>query len=414
VNRRLAAAGGVSAQFSQAVASFVLTVAGVRFLPVSEFGVLALLLGSLVLATALMTGFVGDSLTVLDRRSPPIRAALEFWCLAIAGGLVIVGTALTLAPGLLDGGQALLFGLALAAFTLEDTARRLLMANLRFWSVVTVDLSALAVSTGFLVAMHVRRGHLELVDFLVALALGQLVATVVGVALLPAVERRLVRWRQPALATVGRFGGWRALQQVIRPGGLTIMRLIVVAAAGRAALGQLEAARVYMSPALLVVQGMGGFLLATYAADRHLSRAEAVRATDRTVGLLVASSLGLGVLAVVLVPELGPLVAGTQVHIDPVAVAGWATFTMAAAATMPYASLGAVRGRQSLVVGLRLVDTGASLAFVVVLLSVLALPPALAPFGLALGGFIGAALQRWVALAEHRVVPVPAGVDVSY
>jgi hypothetical protein len=403
VKHRSSAAGAVCSQFSQAGASLVLSVAGVRYLTTASWGVLSLLLGSLVLATALMTGFVGDSLTVLDRADRSVRTALQIWCVVIMSGLLVVGAFATAVPGLLDRTEAVMFGLALAAFTMEDCARRLLMANLRFWSVVAVDLFALSVSVVVLVTEHAQHGRIVLSDFLLAVVLGQVLATGLGIVLLPSTERWLAAARTPAMMAVARFGGWRALQQGLRPTALTVTRLMVVAAASRAALGELEAARVYMSPTLLVVQGFGSYLLVSYAADRHLGRREAVRAADWATAILTGSSVVLGVVAVLALPLLGGVLTGGATHVDVVAAAGWALFAASAAATMPYTSLAAVRGRQPIVVGLRVVDTVASLVFVAVLLFVVRSSPSITPYGLALGAFVGAGLQRWIGLAPQRV-----------
>lgn len=404
--RRQQAAGAVTAQFSQAAVSFLLTVVGLRSLPATEFGVFSLLIGTLVLATALMTGFVGDSLTVLDRHDRRIRAGIELWCLLIGAGLLVVGAVATSVTGLLSLGDALLFGLALTAFTVEDTARRLLMANLRFWSVVVTDLVYLVGASAVLLVLWKGTGRITLGDLLLALVLSQVAATVVGVALAPRGERYLVGLREPALAAVARFGGWRALQQGLRPGTLTVMRIVVLAVAGDAALGRLEAARVYMSPALLLVQGFGGFLLATYSADRHLPLPRAIRAATRTVWLLVGTSLVLGVIAYLLLPVAGDWLTGGAFEIPPAAVLSWAAFAAAVAATMPYASLGAVRGRQVVVVGLRVVDSLLCILFVVLALQVAGVSYVYAPLAVAAGATIGAILQRTVGLGRRAILPV--------
>jgi hypothetical protein len=69
----------VTAQFSQAFGSLVLQVLAARSLGLPAFGVFALLIGSLVLATGLMTGVVGDSLTSGPSR-PAVRAGRQVWC----------------------------------------------------------------------------------------------------------------------------------------------------------------------------------------------------------------------------------------------------------------------------------------------------------------------------------------------
>ena len=393
------ALGAIAAQFSQALGSFLFQLLAARNLSLEAFGVFALLLSGIVLATGIMTGFVGDSLTVLDRGDGGIRAGLQVWCLTIAAITLVCGAVVGLRSGAIGTTAALLFGAALAAWVIEDTVRRLLMANLRFWSVVAVDLSHLAVAVAVLGAAAVLHGRLVLEDFLLALILGQLSAIVVGLGLAPATERRLASWRSPALGAVARFGFWRGTQQGIRPATLTVARLLVVVVAGKAAVGQLEAARVYMAPALLVVQGVGSFLLASYAASRQESIRRAVRRADKAAIVLVGASLAIGAVATLSVRWAGSLITGDAYDIDPVAVAGWATFSASVAAVMPYASLAAVRGRQILVVLLRLADAALSIGTVAVALWALDLDPAVTPFGIAAGAFAGALLQRRAALS---------------
>lgn len=401
---RRSATGAVTAQFSQAAASFLLSVAGLRTLSTADFGVLALLLGVMVVATALMTGFVGDSLTILNRQDDRVRAALELWGAFIAVLLVVFGIIFGKVTGLLSLTDAGLFGLALAAFTIEDCARRLLMASLRFWSVVVTDLSYFGVLVAVLLVARTTQGHLVLADFLVALVIGQALATVVGVVLLPGAERRIVGWAQPALRTVAAFGAWRALQQSLRPGLLTLVRLLVVLVAGRTALGHLEAARVYMSPGLLLAQGAGGFLLASYAADRHLHRRAAVKGADRTALTLVGISAALSLVLVLCLPALGDLVSGDETSIAVLATVAWGFYAAGAATGMPYTSLASVRSPQRTVVGLRVVDVIISLSLAAVVLGLFHATPSVVPFAMGVGIFIGAGLQRWVALSDGRVI----------
>jgi O-antigen/teichoic acid export membrane protein len=402
--------GAVVSQFSQAAASLLLTVAGVRALSISTFGVLSFLLGTLVFATAIMTGFVGDSLTVLDRHDRSVRAGLQAWSTIIACGLLVAGASLSYVTGLLEPADALLYGLALVAFTVEDTARRLLMATLRFWSVVVTDMCYLFAALAVLLAARATSGGLALHNFLWALVVGQVLATLVAVSLAPKSERWLAPWRNPAIRHVAAFGGWRALQQCLRPGALTVVRLMVIGAVSTAALGDLEAARVYMSPALLVANGVGGYLLATYSRQRHLSRRQSLRVANIAAASLTTTTVLLCALSILLIPYLGPLMTGGSTQISVVAVISWALLSASIALGMPYASLGAVRGRPSLVVGLRIVDTALSVTFVAVLLYVVEGAAALVPAAMAVAGFIGAGLLRWVGLASNRWLPERASV----
>jgi O-antigen/teichoic acid export membrane protein len=394
VRRSSQALGAVATQFSQAVGSFLVQLTAARTLGLHEFGVFALLIGAIVIATGLMTGFVGDSLTVLDRADPRIRSALQIWCLEIALFTLVVGAVVAELAGAGSRPLALLFGLTMALWVLKDTASRLLMATMRFWSVVAVDLVHASTALAWLWFAYARNGELTLYDFMLALLIGQSVALVVGLVCAPREERRVASWRGAALSTVARFGVWRGLQQGIRPSTLTAARALVAIAAGSAAVGQLEAARVYMAPALLFVQGIGSFLLVVYAADRDTSTAQALRKADRAVLALLGASLVMGVAATALVGRFGRLVSGADYDIDPLATAGWAAFAASVAAGMPYASLAAVRGRQAWVMLLRLVDALLSVGAVAGALWLLGGLPATVPFAVAGGAFLGAVFQR--------------------
>ena len=97
-----------------------------------------------------------------------------------------------------------------------------------------------------------------------------------------------------AIGAVSAYGSWRAAQQFIRPGMLTAVRFIVVAVAGLAATGALEAARIYTAPMLLVVSGASSFLFASYASSTGSqspaqSRRAARRADRGVLGLFGAT-----------------------------------------------------------------------------------------------------------------------------
>src|SRR5690554_5775061 len=138
LSRTWDALGGIAAQGSQAGASFVLQILAVRLLGLEGLGVFAALYGIVIVATGVATGFVGDSLTVLDRSVTAVRAGLQTWWAGLSAGLGLIVAAGAWATGMVEGRTALAFGLATTLFLLEDALRRLLMATLRFWSLVLV------------------------------------------------------------------------------------------------------------------------------------------------------------------------------------------------------------------------------------------------------------------------------------
>ena len=133
---------------------------------------------------------------------------------------------------------------------------------------------------------------------MLALLVGQSVAIVVAVALLPAAERWLAPLVAGRVGAVAGYGSWRAAQQFLRPGMLTAMRLLVVGVAGLATMGALEAARIYTAPMLLVVSGAARSCSPpTPPATARQSRA-LLRRADRGVLGLFGGTVAMSVVAV--------------------------------------------------------------------------------------------------------------------
>jgi O-antigen/teichoic acid export membrane protein len=380
IRSRWSVAGAVSAQFSQAFGSFLLQILAARLLGKEGLAVFAVLFGLIVVGTAIVSGFVGDSLTVLDRMNVAVRAGLQWW-------LIVLSTALGVLAGVGLGGshylswpQAVAFGLAGAAFVAEDSIRRLLMASLRFWSIVIVDLVGLVGSVGLVAAVHWSGGDVSLTHFLTGLLLGQVAAIVVGAILLPAEDRWWARRASSHAASgdgarggraqVFEYGKWRALQVSVRPTMLSVMRVIAVAGIGRAAYGELEGARLFVAPAMLAVNGASSYLFARFARTRDISTLRLLRQADKGVIVLSVVSLLLGVLAAFAAPSLGGAMIGKEFDLDRWSVLGWSVYAAATAAATPYGVLAAVRGRQAATLVVRVIDSVLSLAGVAVVVSV--------------------------------------------
>ena len=141
LGRRATAA--VLGQGTQALAGLALQVAAARLLGAGGLAVFALAYGALVLGTAVCSGLVGDSLTVLDRTDRGTRAGLHVWTALVSTGVGLAGAAAALLSGLVPVWAGLLLGPACAAFVVEDTLRRLLMATGRYRALPLVDLTSL-------------------------------------------------------------------------------------------------------------------------------------------------------------------------------------------------------------------------------------------------------------------------------
>jgi O-antigen/teichoic acid export membrane protein len=405
------ASGALVAQVWQAAASFGLQVAAAHLLGARGLGELALCLGVIILTTAVTSGFVGDALTVLDRQDRSIRAGLQWW----AGVLALVGPAVAglalWSLGVLEPAEAGWFVAAAALFQVEEVARRLLMATLRFWRLVAVDSVALVVVLLALVAAALG-GTVTLGTFFLAIAAGQLAGLVVAVALAPATERHLVSLRGARIRAVASFGGWRGAQVSVNPGVFTALRVLVVAVAGSAALGQVEAARIYVAPAILAIQGVGSYLLASYARDRSLPLRALVSRASKSSFVLAGGALALGVALWAAVPLVGPWVTGGSFALPAVTVLGWAVYAAATATLQPFVSLAAARGRQRAALVVRLTDASVSLAALGGLLAV-GLPYEATPFVLAIGPLVGGLITRSVVLAPMLREQPEAGSTTS-
>jgi O-antigen/teichoic acid export membrane protein len=398
--RRLhGASGAVGAQLAQALASLVLSIAAARALGADGLGVYGLISGGLVVGTALATGLVGDSLTVLDRNEPRVRAGLQlvaFSCAALGG---VLGCVITRATGLLDWKTAFVFGLGCAFFIFEEFLRRLLMASLRFWSVMAVDVSCLIATVWWLVVANAT-GSVTMMQILLALWVSQIVAMITAFNLLPGAERLLAAWKHADIASVFRYGSWRAAQQGVRPAMLTAMRIIVAVAAGTVAYGRLEGARVYTAPTLLIVNGVGGFLFATFASRRERSLRRLTRYADKGAAALVGMVAVAGVVAVACLGRAGPIITGHKFEIDELAVVGWVAYAAAAGLLIPYGSLAAVVGMHVKVFMYRLVESIISLVAVVAVLYVFDASSSWVPLAMTIGPVALA-----VVIRQHVLLP---------
>jgi O-antigen/teichoic acid export membrane protein len=382
--------GAIAAQGAQALASFVLQIAVARLLGITALGAFAILYGVVVLASGIVTGFVGDSLVVLDRRSAPIRSALQQFAVLLAVGTGAIAAVVTALLHFVAPAEALLFALAITAFCLEEVVRRTLMADLLFWRVAAIDSAGLVV-TMTVVGVIASQHALTLEAFLGALTIGQTVALLVGARVVRREERYLVRIAGGGRAEVASYGVWRSLQQFLRPALLTAVRAGVGVVAGLAATGLLEAARVYVAPALLLVSGLSSYLFASFARQRDQDIRHRLRRADTAVLALLGITVAIGIVAVVALPVAGPAMFRSSPDLR--AVVGWLAYTASIAAVTPYGALAAVSGGQGAVFVVRAADTTLSLAVVMIGLA-LGMDPAWSAALLAVGSLVGGLVLR--------------------
>ena len=80
-------------------------VLALRLMGVEGLAKYALLFGIVVIATAVVTGLVGDSLTVLDRSDPSVRAGLRSWGFLACAVVSVVPAVVALVGGMLPAGR---------------------------------------------------------------------------------------------------------------------------------------------------------------------------------------------------------------------------------------------------------------------------------------------------------------------
>jgi hypothetical protein len=372
VQARVRAAGSLVVQLAQALGSFIVQLVVARQLGLDGLAVFALLYGVLVLGSGVVTGLVGDSLTVLDRANPGVRAALQWWALVSCGGVAVVGGLSTLVlDASVDRVTALWFAVASLLFTLEEVGRRLLMAVLAFWSVVAADLVAIVCTVGVLVWFDATVG-MSLSRSFLAIGVGQAAALMAVVAVLPSAERRWAPVRHSVRddrARVWAYGSWRAVQQLFRPTTLTAVRAVSIAAVGAVAFGRMEASRIVIAPAIHVVTGLSNYLFAGYARTQDAPMRTLIRTTDRRVVPMVAMVGVIGAIAVLGAPMWGRAMVGSADSLTRSGLCAWACYAAATAAGAPYSALAAARGEQRAITLVRLAEAVASIALAAVILA---------------------------------------------
>jgi O-antigen/teichoic acid export membrane protein len=373
--------GASSAVISQgitALASLVMQLLAARTLGAGGYGSFALCTAVLVAVTAFYTGWVGDSLTVLDRFDRTVRPALvfSFLCGCVAGFIV----------GVLFFGWFL--GMLICCWLIEETGRRLLMARREFGKLVANDTMYFVVSLVVVGVFWMLRIPWRVESLLVAMSAGATAAVALALLQLPDKEFAAVRPGMSGLRTVAGFATWRSAQSALRPASLLLARLLVASFGSLAAVGALEGARVLLAPAQTVVNGAGSFLLPTFAAG-----GAGKKLAGRAVWILVGVVLLVGAVAAVLSEPLAWLVTGGRFSLPWLAIVGWTVYLATWAATLPYVSELVAQKRSREVFIVRIVDSALGAAFALLVLA-LGFGFEWVPWVMSIGGLV-AALWLW-------------------
>jgi O-antigen/teichoic acid export membrane protein len=298
-------------------------------------------------------------------------------------------------------GVAVVFGVALALWLLEDTGRRVLMARREFWKSVVNDGTYAVVALGFLGAAALSGHGITMGTLVWAMAVGSGVACLAAAVQLPRHELSPAPLGTHAdLAGLSSFAVWRAAQIGLRPAGQFAMRALVAVSISSVALGRLEAARLLLAPVLVVINGAGFVLLPTYA-ERLRDGTFSVTSVRKAMVVLAGLALLAGGVALVAAPWVGPRLTAGAFELSPVAVVSWTLVMAGFGAGIPcgLALVAAGRPRQTFLV--RTADSGLGLVLVVV--AVALGQPELAPAGLAAGTIVGA---TWMLHKVRQEIPL--------
>lgn len=385
------AGGALVSQFITAGGSLALQVLAARSLGASGYGAFAILVAVLVSINAIQSGWVGDSLTVLDRFDPCVRGGLLASQLLGMGIALAASATIALTLRLVGPGEAVVFASLVTLWMTEELGRRLFMARREFWLLALNDTCYVIGALGSLAVCAVVLDRLTLATFIWVMGAGSAAAILHALIQLPLAELRTARISRSGLREVSRFAAWRSAQAGLKPLVLLAVRAAVASLTSRAVLGSIEAGRLLLAPATNFVAGVGSFLLPHYSGDVRGGRGKAQpRAVCALSAILLGVVLVVGMLALVFLKPLSQVLTQGRFPIDGLVVLGWTAYAAAFAVGVPPA-LALVANRESRAVFLlRVIDSAVGLVSVVVVLG-LGLPR-LVPFGLALGGTVGAAL----------------------
>lgn len=411
------ALGAFASQGLNALSSLVIQVIGARTLGVEGFGHFILIYSILIALTALYTGWVGDSLVVLDRADPRVRAGIAAsicaWTLAAAATGITCGLLI---------GTTWIITLEIAAllivWLLEETGRRIYTARRRYWGLTANDLLYNAVALCGIALVEDGGANLTLETLLLCMIAGSTVAGLASALSLPRAETRLPRPSRESFREIAAFGAWRSFNVGIRPLGLFLARSTAIAVYGAASLSSIQAAWLLLAPAMVLVNGAGMFLL-PFLKERELSDSGLRLSTLRTpIVLLACAAAAWSIVAIAFSPSLQRVLfshSESHLHVGRWAVAGWSMYVVALSFAMPLSMALIARRRPRLVARAQLVETAVGLALVGA--SCAFAPYWTLPFAMAAGVATGACVTYRFAsrllessappFAVRRASPVP-------
>lgn len=408
------AAAPLISQGINAGGSLLLQILAARTLGLAAYGSFAVCLALLSAATALYTGYVGDSLAVLDRHDRDTRATLAASALTlfVVGFVIAFGTVVWL---LHSPGAALVYALMTVLWLMEETFRRILIARLEFWKLVANDSSYNTITLAIVAVLLLIGQHMTLGRIFVAMAIGAATAVVIGIVQVPRAERANLRPGWTAMRAVATFAAWRSLHAALRPTALLLSKALVISLISLTAAGVLEAGRLVVAPLQVIINGAGSFLLAAFAKNQRSAAGERGTAARNNrmaryaVWLLLATVVSCGSVLALFAGPAGRVMTGHPVA--PLLVFGWTAYLAVWAVGLPYISEVVARKHSRAVFLARLVDSVLGLVLAGIAIK-LGGGVAVVPWLMALGGLY--AVWRVVRLAiRTRTASPPVTIETG-
>lgn len=397
------AAAPLISQGINAAGSLLLQIVAARTLGLAAYGTFAVCLALLSAATALYSGYVGDSLAVLERQDKDTRATL------CASAIVLLLTAFAVAFGVVfvllhSPGAALVFAVMTVLWLVEETFRRILIARLEFWKLVGNDSGYNATALIIVGVLLLIGQHMTLGRIFAAMAAGAISAVALGLVQVPKAERTNLRPGWAAMRVVATFAAWRSAHAALRPTALLLSKALVIGMISLSAAGVLEAGRLVVAPLQVVINGAGSFLLAGFAAGEHGRARRNNRMAKYAVWLLLATTVICGSILALLAGPAGRIMTGRPV--SPLLVFGWVAYLTVWAVGLPYISEVVARRHSRAVFLARLVDSVLGLALAGVALK-LGGGVAVVPWLMAFGGLYAVWRVVRLAIRTRAKPPVP-------
>jgi O-antigen/teichoic acid export membrane protein len=307
----------------------------VRVMEKSDFGLYGLGFALMLVLAGLISSSVAVQFVVNVPDQPQeqrldyaLHHAIAVFLLGL--GLVALGALVSAAPWrMVIGGASLreiMFPLALSAafYSQRDLLMRVAYSERRE-TVVLVSSIAVSIGTATVFTLFWQAGQpLSVGHTLIALALGQAAGCLVALLLLPLPYRSFtVKGLGQAFLDCWGGGKWNFLTNVVYNVRTQAHNFVVAPLLGLGALAEINAARVLVTPAVMVIPPLSQVLMPRLAGKRGSDAPAMTRYAMTTIGGLATVAFLYAALLLALLPWVLPLVLGEAYQNAGVLVMAW-------------------------------------------------------------------------------------------